>query len=67
VITPAVVTSRGHMAPFGLALPMRFRMRYTIGRDYRAQFEATFFGLPAMRAVETYIDTVLCAPDGGLG
>jgi hypothetical protein len=55
------------MAPFGLALPMRFRMRYTIGRDYRAQFEATFFGLPAMRAVETYIDTVLCAPDGGLG
>jgi hypothetical protein len=56
VITSAVISGRGRMAPFGIALPMRFRMLYAIGQDYRAQFEATFFGLPVMRAVETYID-----------
>jgi hypothetical protein len=56
IITSAVVSGRGTMAPFGVALPMRFQMLYTIGQDYRAQFEATFFGLPIMRAVETYIN-----------
>jgi hypothetical protein len=56
VITSAVVSGRGSMAPFGVALPMRFRMFYVIGQAYRSEFEATFFGLPVMRAVETYID-----------
>jgi hypothetical protein len=56
VIASAVVSGRGAMAPFRVSLPMRFRMLYTVGRDYRAEFEATFFGLPVMRAAETYID-----------
>ena len=56
VITSAVISGRGHMAPFGVRLPMRFRMLYTIGQDYRAQFEATLFSWPVMRATETYIE-----------
>jgi hypothetical protein len=56
VITSAVVSGRGSMAPFGVALPMRFRMLYMIGLDYRSEFQATFFGFPVMSAVETYLD-----------
>jgi hypothetical protein len=56
VITSAVVSGRGSMAPFGMALPMRFRMHYAIGQDYRSEFQATFFRIPIMSAVETYID-----------
>jgi hypothetical protein len=56
VITSAVVSGRGRMAPFGVALPMRFRMLYAVGQDYRSEFQATFYRFPVMSAIETYID-----------
>lgn len=58
VITSAVVTGRGTMRPIknGPALPMRFRFFHEAGRNYRSYIEATFFGLPIMKANEYYVD-----------
>lgn len=56
VITSAVLTGHGSMAPFGVPFPMRFRFIYEVGKDYRASLEATFFRLPLMTGEETYID-----------
>lgn len=56
VITSAVISGRGTMAPFGIALPMRFRFAYGPQAEYRALIEATIFTLPLFKADETYID-----------
>lgn len=55
VITSTVLSGRGKMAPFGVDIPMRFRFLYDANQDYRARIEMTFFGMPFMKADETYI------------
>lgn len=56
VITTAVVSGHGSMAPFGISFPLRFRFIYDVGKDYRAKIEATFFKQVVMGGDETYID-----------
>ena len=56
VITSAILTGHGRMAPFGVSFPMRFRFLYEVGKDYRARLEATFFRRTVMAGDETYID-----------
>lgn len=59
VITAAVVSGRGRMAPFGIPIPIRFRFIYDLGEspqplDYRADIHGAFFRMPVMRVNETY-------------
>jgi hypothetical protein len=56
VIETAVISGRGTMAPFGVALPMRFRFTHDVGRDYRHYIETTFFGIPFMKVNEHFVD-----------
>lgn len=58
VITSAVFSGRGTMRPVpgGPALPMRFRFVHRAGQSYRHYMEATFFGLPILKANEYYVD-----------
>jgi hypothetical protein len=58
VFTSAVISGRGTMRPVagGPALPMRFRFVHEAGHSYRHYMEATFFGLPILKANEYYVD-----------
>jgi hypothetical protein len=56
VITSGAISGRGTMAPFGVALPARFRFMHDAGRNFRAYFELTLFGRPVMKANEHYVD-----------
>jgi hypothetical protein len=58
VIRSAVISGRGTMRPVkgGPTLPMRFRFTHEAGQSYRHYIEATFFGLPIMRANEHFVD-----------
>ncbi|HYN88424.1 MAG TPA: DUF6544 family protein [Ardenticatenaceae bacterium] len=56
VIKSAVITGRGTIAPFGVALPMRFRFTHEAGRNERHYIETTFFGIPFMKVNEYYVD-----------
>jgi hypothetical protein len=56
VIETAVISGRGTMAPFGIALPMRFRFTHDVGRDYRHYIETTFFGIPSMKVNEHFVN-----------
>jgi hypothetical protein len=56
VITSGVISGRGKMAPFGVSLPARFRFIHEAGRNFRAYFELTVFGLPVIKANEHYVD-----------
>lgn len=56
VITSAVLSGRGTMAPFGLPFPIRFRFIYDVGKSYCAMFNGTFYRLPWMKAIETVME-----------
>jgi hypothetical protein len=56
VIETAVITWRAEIAPFGGAMPARFRFTHVAGQGYRHYIEATWFGLPLMRVNERYVD-----------
>jgi len=56
VITSAVVSGRGQLAPFGFSLPARFRFTHEAGQGYRHYIEATWFGIPIMKVNEWYLD-----------
>ncbi|MDQ4077857.1 MAG: hypothetical protein M3220_16615 [Chloroflexota bacterium] len=56
VIHTAVISGRGTMAPFGIALPVRFRFTHEAGSNYRHYIETTFFGIPFMKINEYYVD-----------
>lgn len=58
VFTSAVISGRGTMRPVpgGPALPMRFRFTHDVGRSYRHYMEATWFGIPILKANEYYVD-----------
>lgn len=56
VITSAVLSGRGRMAPFGVFMPMRFRILYENATHFRSYIEATFFGLPVFNGDEYYRD-----------
>lgn len=58
VFSSAVISGRGTMRPVagGPTLPMRFRFTHEVGRSYRHYMEATFLGLPILKANEYYVD-----------
>ncbi len=56
VITSAVISGWAKMRIGGMTFPARFRFTHDAGRGYRHYIEATFFGLPAMRVNEWYLD-----------
>jgi hypothetical protein len=56
LIKTAVVSGRGTMRFLGLYVPIRFRFTHEAGQNYRQDIHLTFFGLPWMKAFETYID-----------
>lgn len=55
VIQSAVISGRGSMAPFGVAMPARFRFFHEAAGNFRAYFEVLLFGLPVMRVSEHYV------------
>ncbi len=56
VIRTAVLTGQATMRIKGLTLPARFRFTHVAGQGYRHYFEATYFGLPVLKADEAYLD-----------
>lgn len=56
VVTSAVMSGRATLAPFGVALPGRFRFIYEAGQGYRHYIEATVFGVPILRVNERFLD-----------
>ena len=56
VIRSAVLSGRATIRPVGpVSLPARFRFTHVAGKDYRHDIEATIFGIPVLRVIETYI------------
>ena len=56
VIRSAVISGRGTIRPVGpVSLPARFRFTHVAGKDYRHDIEATIFGIPVLKVIETYI------------
>ena len=57
VVTTAVLSGRSLMRPVGpFMLPARFRLIHVAGQAYRHYIEATFFGIPFIKANEYYRD-----------
>lgn len=56
VVETAVVSGRGRLRFAGLTLPARFRFTHEAGRSYRHDIECTWFGLPILTIVETYLE-----------
>ncbi len=56
VVETALITGRGTMRVAGITLPVRFRFSHVVGRDYRHDIEATFFGLRFLTVEETFVD-----------
>lgn len=54
-ITSAVVTGRAVLRIKGLKLHARFRFIHQAGRNYRHYFEVTWFGIPILKANESFI------------
>ncbi len=56
VICSAVISGRATIRPVGpVAFPARFRFTHVAGKDYRHDIEATVFGVPILKVIETYI------------
>jgi hypothetical protein len=56
VIRSAVISGRATIRPVGpVSLPARFRFTHVAGQDYRHDIEATIFGIPVLKVIETYI------------
>jgi hypothetical protein len=56
LIQSGVITGRGTIRLFGVALPTRFRFTHMAGQNYRHYIEVTFFGLPVLKINEHYVD-----------
>jgi hypothetical protein len=56
VLDTAVISGRATLRFGGIPFPARFRFTYEVGRSYHHNMEATFFGLPLLKADESYID-----------
>ncbi len=56
LIESAAISGRGTMRIGGITFPARFRFTHETGRNYRHDIENTFFGLPAMKVNEYYIN-----------
>lgn len=56
VVRTAVISGRATLRFAGITFPARFRFTYEAGRNYHHNIEATFFGLPILKADESYID-----------
>jgi hypothetical protein len=56
VITSAVLTGSVKLRFFGIQVPGRFRITHIAGRAYRHYIEATWFGIPAVKVNERYLD-----------
>jgi len=56
VIKSAVITGRAKLRMGPITLPGRFRFTHHAGEGYRHYIEATFFGLPLLKANEYYLD-----------
>jgi len=56
VIQSAVFTGRAKLRMGPMTFPGRFRFTHNAGKDYRHYIEATFFGLPLLKANEHYLD-----------
>jgi hypothetical protein len=58
VIRSAVISGRATIRPVGpVSLPARFRFTHLAGKDYRHDIEATIFGIPMLKVIETYISS----------
>ena len=56
VIRSAVISGRASIRPVGpVSFPARFRFTHVAGKDYRHDIEATIFGIPVLKVIETYI------------
>ena len=56
VIRSVVISGRGTIRPVGpVSFPARFRFTHIAGKDYRHDIEATIFGIPVLKVIETYI------------
>lgn len=55
-MTSAVVSGRAVLRIKGLTLKARFRFIHDAGRSYRHYFEVTWFGLPILKANESFIE-----------
>ncbi len=56
VYQSAVITGSGTIRLMGITFPARLRFSHISGEDYRHYIEATFYGLPVIKANEQYID-----------
>ncbi len=56
VVNTAVVSGRARMRFGPIVFPARFRFTYEAGQSYHHDIELTLFGLPIMKADESYID-----------
>lgn len=56
VVRTAVISGRASLRFGGITFPSRFRFTYEAGRNYHHNLEATIFGLPILKADESYID-----------
>jgi len=56
VITTAVISGRARLVFGGINFPARFRFTHIAGKDYHHNIELAIFGLPIMKADESYID-----------
>jgi len=55
-IESAVLWGRGRLRIKGLWFPVRFKAYYLPGRSFSRLMEITWFGLPILRGVDSYID-----------
>ena len=55
-IESVVLWGRGRLRIKGLWFPVRFKAYYLPGRSFSRQMEITWFGLPVLRGVDSYID-----------
>lgn len=56
VVRTAIISGRGTLRFGGITFPARFRFTYEAGRNYHHNLEATIFGLPILKADESYVD-----------
>jgi hypothetical protein len=56
LIKTAVLSGHARLVFNGITFPARFRFTHNAGRDYHHNIELTIFGIPIMKADESYIN-----------
>lgn len=56
IVHTAIMSGRATLYMMGLTFPARFRFTYQAGHNYHHNIEATIFGLPILKADESYVD-----------